>query len=106
MHLLQSGSVYAEHRVQVQGQLLVTGRLWADVLSWHPRMPPAMTRIEADAKFIEKMRPLLEDFCEGLAKLTPLLDEIRMPTSRSIQERRLTDQLKGSLLQIKGSPDE
>jgi putative phage-type endonuclease len=102
MYLLGSGSAYEEYKIQVQGQLFVTERLWADLLSWHPRMPPALIHIELDAKFIEKMIPLLEDFSGRLEKMTPLLDEIRMPTMRSVHERKLTDELKASLIHIKG----
>lgn len=102
MYLLQSGGAYKEYRVQVQGQLFVTERLWADLLSWHPRMPPALIHIERDADFIDKMVPLLEDFSAELEELAPLLEEIRMPTMRSVAERRLTDQLKQSLIQFRG----
>lgn len=37
--------------VQVQCQLYVTGRDWADLLSYNPTIPPVVKRIEKDAAF-------------------------------------------------------
>jgi hypothetical protein len=101
MFLLRSGGAYTEYKVQVQGQLLVCKRQWTDVLSWHPDLPPAIVRIELDTDFTEKMVPLLTGFCEELEGLTLDLNEIRMPSSTSYHERKLTDALKESLIQLK-----
>lgn len=40
---------------QVQGQLWVAEREWADILSYHPEMPPALIRVERDERFIETL---------------------------------------------------
>jgi hypothetical protein len=61
-YLLQSGSAYEEYRVQVQGQLWVTGAKWSDVLSYHPELPPALMRIQRDEKFIEKLSAAVTAF--------------------------------------------
>ena len=39
-----------EHRMQVQGQLWVTGRAWCDFMSYCPGLPPLLVRVEPDPK--------------------------------------------------------
>jgi putative phage-type endonuclease len=51
-YLMHAGSAYEAYKVQVQGQLMVSGRQWTDVLSWHPELPEALVRIERDPAFI------------------------------------------------------
>jgi hypothetical protein len=62
-----SGELPDQYRPQVQGQLLVTGRLWCDFWAWHPRVAPFLLRVEADPGYQEKI----------LTCLTQLLHEIR-----------------------------
>lgn len=65
-------SVDGEYKVQVMGQLWVTERKWADVLSYHPDMPPALFRVQRDEKFIEKLAEAVTEFSarlEGLAEM-------------------------------------
>ena len=47
---------------QVQGQLWISERQWADVLSYHPEMPPALIRVERDEKFIALLAVGLAEF--------------------------------------------
>lgn len=56
------GSAYDSYKVQVQGQLWVTGRKFSDLLSWHPEMPPALIHAERDETFIEKLSALVMQF--------------------------------------------
>lgn len=72
-YLLKSGNAYDAYRVQVQGQLWVSGREFVDLLSWHPEMPPALTRIPRDEDFIAilgeavtKFSEILENYAEEL----------------------------------------
>ena len=51
MLYLARGVLPSEYRAQVQGQLWVTGRAWADFMSYCPELPPFLIRIEPDAKF-------------------------------------------------------
>ena len=37
---------------QLMGQLWITGRAYAEILSYHPSMPPALVRVERDEKYI------------------------------------------------------
>ncbi len=67
-YLLKSGSAYETYRVQVQGQMWVTGRQWVDVLSYHPELPYALVRIERDEDFIEKLAATVGAFSDVLEK--------------------------------------
>ena len=75
VYYLLSGSgasVDKEYKVQVMGQLWVTGRKWADVLSFHPDMPPALFRVERDEEYIERLAKAVSEFSarlEGLAEM-------------------------------------
>ena len=40
-----------DYKAQVQGQLWVTGRAWADFMSYCPELPPFLIRVEPDPKF-------------------------------------------------------
>ena len=58
---LLSGGVktYTEYRWQVQGQLMVTGRRWCDVMSFDPRFPEGLQsvicRVDRDEDMIQKL---------------------------------------------------
>ena len=52
---------------QIQGCLWITGRAWWDRLSFHPELPPHLTRIERDEKFIATLSQIVADFCGQLA---------------------------------------
>lgn len=56
---LVNKSVGAEYMPQIQGQMLVTGRLWVDVLSYHPKMPPCVIRVNRDEEIIAKLNEAL-----------------------------------------------
>lgn len=48
MEVLKSRKVPAKYRWQVQGQLWVTRRKWADFVSYHPEHDGVILRVEAD----------------------------------------------------------
>lgn len=54
------------YRPQIQGQLLVTGRDWVDIMSYCPGMPEALVRVERDDKYLETLENALEAFCATL----------------------------------------
>lgn len=68
-YLVQSGEAYKEHRIQAQGQLLVTGRAWVDLLSYCPGLPYAVHRANREEKYLELMKTRLDEFCQRLAAL-------------------------------------
>lgn len=79
------GGLTDEYRVQVQGQLWVTGREWCDLLSFHPTIPRATVRIERDEDFIGALADIVANFAARLdaakAKLEPTRAEQRAALS-------------------------
>ena len=59
LEAIRSGAHAKEYHLQVQHQLWVTGRKWADVVSYDPRFPEALqiavTRVERDEETITKL---------------------------------------------------
>lgn len=55
---------------QLQGQLLVTGRKWVDVMAYYPAMPPIILRVKRDDWFLETLKSELESFCAELEDIT------------------------------------
>ena len=66
----------ADHLLQVQGSLLVTGRSWWSLVSYCPGLPPHHETIWPDARIHEALRSALADlraFIErGKARLLAL----------------------------------
>lgn len=60
--------VDAKYRVQIMGQLYVTGRQWCDVVSYHPELPSVIVRVERDEEYIGKLAEALKEFCVRLAE--------------------------------------
>lgn len=58
----------AEYRCQITGQMLVTGRQWVDIVSYHPELPKVIVRVDRDEDYIKLMRDALDEFCERLAE--------------------------------------
>lgn len=61
------GGIGSKYRVQVQGQLWVTGRKWCDLCSFHPTLPRAKVRIERDDEFIASLEREVGKFVADLA---------------------------------------
>ena len=61
-YMLFDDGVDNDYYPQVQGQLYVTGRVWADVVSYHPSMRSVIIRVERNEEYIEKMAAMLEAF--------------------------------------------
>lgn len=55
------GGLPDEHRCQVHGALVVTGRDWWDFVSYARNMPALVVRVEPD-EFTERMREALDEF--------------------------------------------
>lgn len=62
LDVLDKGKLPSEHVAQVQGQLLVSGREWADFVSYWPKLPLFCIRVERDEKYIEMLNQALADF--------------------------------------------
>ena len=62
-----------KHLCQVQGQLLITGRAWCDLLVYSPCLPPTVTRYEPDGEWREAFEPALAEFLERLEEAKGIL---------------------------------
>lgn len=62
LEVLESRKLPSEHVVQVQGQLWVTGRSWCDFVSYWPKLPLFVTRVERDEGYISKLAQAVADF--------------------------------------------
>ena len=74
-YLLSPASMAKEKWPQVQGQLLVTGRSWDDLMSYHPELPAVILRVERDAKYISILQTALETFVEQVRAMRAQLEE-------------------------------
>jgi hypothetical protein len=72
---LLSRSAEQEKTPQIQGQLLVTGRQWVDLMSYHPELPPLIVRVERDEKYIALLGAALREFVGQLAEMRKLLED-------------------------------
>ena len=57
-----------DYTAQVQGYLYLTGRAWADVLSYHPELPPVVVRVERDEGLIAPLGAVLDAFVANLSE--------------------------------------
>lgn len=66
---LLSGKLPSAYVQQVQGELFVTGRLWADFCSYSPKLPLFILRVCRDDVFCDKLESELVAFCEELDEI-------------------------------------
>lgn len=71
---LQRGTLPPEHRAQVQGAIWVTGRRWWHFVSYWPKLPPLIVRVERDEEYIAHLAKAVEAFN---SELDALVDSIR-----------------------------
>jgi hypothetical protein len=59
------GVLPKDYKPQVQGLLMITGRVWCDFYAWHPELTPFLLRVHADEvyqlKIAESLLLLLEE---------------------------------------------
>jgi len=65
-YLLSDKTAAKEYMPQIQGQLYVTGRSWAEIVSYHPEMPEAIIRVERHEEFLKILDAALKDFLSVL----------------------------------------
>jgi len=71
---LVDGGLDMEYFQQVQGELLVTGRKWCDIISYYPAIRPLVVRVEPIKDFQDKLSEHLVTFCN---QLTDLIKQIK-----------------------------
>ncbi|MFN8994070.1 MAG: lambda exonuclease family protein [Pseudomonadota bacterium] len=65
---LLKGEVDQGYNSQLQGQMLVTGEAWVDIVSYHPQMPPVIMRVKRDESYIKSLREALDEFTATIEK--------------------------------------
>lgn len=63
-----------DHKPQIQGLMMVTGRKWCDVMAYHPKMPPVIIRVERDVLYIAKLEAALKQMVRNVKET---VEEIR-----------------------------
>lgn len=69
LDLLLTGGLPPEHKAQVQGQLLITGRQWVEYVSYWPKLPMHVVRVERDEEYIAALRANIKVFNDEVAEL-------------------------------------
>jgi hypothetical protein len=64
--LMLSGKIDQEHYPQIQGQLMVTGRQWVDIVSYHPELEPIVCRVIRDEEYIATLRQAIIELNETI----------------------------------------
>ena len=72
---LLDGTLPTDYFQQVQGNLLVTGRVWWDFCSYYPNIKPFVIRARRDEVFIKKLSIELEIFVQELKSVVAKLKE-------------------------------
>lgn len=66
-------SILDEYKIQVQGELMVTGREWSDLMFWHPDLQPVIIRINADK---EKHEAIEKELKTAIASAESILEKL------------------------------
>lgn len=80
-----------KYKPQVQGQLYVTEREWADLQSYHPQFPTVIIRIARDEEYIAEMASALREFVDVMLAARLFLEREYGPFKR-IGEKRAEEQ--------------
>jgi len=70
---LINGGLVKDYFQQLQGQLLVTGRKWVEVMSYYPGLKPLLVPVDRDEVFLKALQVELEVFCGELDELAKKL---------------------------------
>lgn len=76
-YLIDPEAFAAAYRHQVQGYLYLTGRAWADLLSYNPELPAVVVRVERDPEFVDALDESLNAFVEELEEAQAALQPHR-----------------------------
>ncbi len=79
IELLEDGEVPAEHIAQIQGCMWIADREWWDFVSFSPRLPLFVRRVERDDAFIGLLSQAVDQFN---SELDELVERIRKQDSR------------------------
>lgn len=62
LEVLEQDRLPPEHVAQVQGQLWISGRAWCDFVSYWPKLPLFVKRVERDENYIATLTQAVADF--------------------------------------------
>jgi hypothetical protein len=72
-----NGNLVEDYFQQLQGQLLVTGREWVDIIAYYPAFKPLIIRVNRDENFTRALIAELHVFCVELDEITEKLRRIK-----------------------------
>ena len=73
------GGMPVEHRPQVQGLLLISGRKWCDFYAWHPQLEPYIWREPADLDYQAKLLVALDEFIVIFREISERVSKLERP---------------------------
>ena len=76
------GTVGDEYMAQLQGRMLIHGRAWVDIFSYHPRLSIPAMRIYRDEKFIATLGLVLKTFTDQMLEYRLKLEKEYGPFTR------------------------
>ncbi len=83
---LLTGSLGKNYKPQLQSQLMVTGRKWADICAWHPELPPCIMRVERDEEYIACLAALLAEFNNYITQVITKIKQTQKGKSDGLKE--------------------
>lgn len=69
LEVLEQNRLPPEHVAQVQGQLWISGRAYCDFVSYWPKLPLFVIRVERDEAYIAKLAQAVADFNDELSAI-------------------------------------
>jgi predicted phage-related endonuclease len=75
LELLLTGGLPSEHKAQVQGQMMIAGRQWVDYVSYWPKLPLYVIRVERDEEYISLLRASVKVFSDEVNALVAQFTE-------------------------------
>ena len=75
---LLKGTLPAEHKAQVQGNIWLCKREWWDFVSYSPKLPPLIVRVPRDDGYIANLSGAVDQFNAELAELVETISRFGM----------------------------
>jgi hypothetical protein len=75
---LLCGTLPTEHKAQVQGSLWLCEREWWDFVSYCPKLPLLVVRVQRDAEYIAQLETSVDQFNAELRQLVAQIQSFKM----------------------------
>lgn len=76
LSVLLKNELPSDHKAQVQGQLMVAEREWCDFVSYWPKLPLFILRVNRDEEYITDLSNKIDIFNEEMAQLEQKIREM------------------------------